>query len=392
MTVELKKKFESPKIKEKISGAAFFIILFSLLVFAACEYRLTDLSISLPAVAEVNGDCLVHPNFVKDQYLHADKSILTYDQQRVCLYGATIYPSQSQEVPGGNWDKPSFRARIDWDFAQAQTANLNLLRVTNYADSKTADIYDPMVWSNMDYLISQAQAKGIFILLDLSSYAKHLEAQNINPYDPDQAAGWRSFIDFVTNRYKLAPNLAFYSIRGEVNPVGGGFPTSSTQGYLDFYQRTSDQLFQGDQGHHLIEAGGLTHLNQVNSGIPWQAIFSLSHIDLASIHVYSADRLQPIANNHDLEITMPMVATWAKVHQKPLDLQEYGIVNQVGDQTRAEAMNTITKSAISNHFQSIIFWNLGPETTPGMHYDINQNFPLSWEALIQNGTQFYSIK
>ncbi|MGH7245972.1 MAG: cellulase family glycosylhydrolase, partial [Candidatus Levyibacteriota bacterium] len=347
--------------------------------------------------------CATNILFVPGNFLKASGINFSYMGQRVCLYGATIYTSGGSATipscgnpPGGSWSNSSFTNRIDWDLCMAQQAHLNFIRVTNYADSSSSNPEDAATWSNIDYLISQAQKKGMFILMDLSSYAKHLESKNINPYDIAEDSGWQQFISFVTNRvnsytnvaYKNTPNIAYYSVRGEVNPVGSSFPSSTTQGYLDFYSRTTNGIFSNDQ-NHLIEAGGLTHLNQSNSGIPWQQIFGLPHVSIASIHVYSANRLDPINGSNDLNQTLPAVSAWARQDNKPFDIQEYGLVNQLGDSQRASAMQTIIARAVSFGVASLVYWNLGPETTSGMHYDVNSNFPLSWQAFIQGASTFF---
>ncbi len=339
--------------------------------------------------------CATTITFSPGNFLKANGMNFTYKGQKVCLYGATIYISSGPGAPGGSWTSTNFTSRMDWDLAMAQKAHLNFIRLTDYSSNSTPE--NPIVWKNIDYFIAQAQQKGIFILMDLSSYANHLKNQHINPYDASQDSGWQQLITFLANRvntytnvtYKNTPNIAFYSVKGEVNPVGSSFPSSTTQGYLDFYKRTTNGIYAADGGHHLIEAGGLTHLNQSNSGIPWQQIFGLPHVNIASIHVYSANRLDPINGSNDLNKTLPMVVTWAQQNNKPLDLQEYGLVNQLGDNARASAMKTIQSSAINHGFQSIVYWNLGPETTSGYHYDVNPNYPLTWKQFMQGATDFY---
>ena len=64
-----------------------------------------------------------------------------------------------------------------------------------------------------------------------------------------------------------------------------------------------------------ISSGGLFYLNEPDCGIDWKSIFSLPHINMAAVHVYS---------DHDRNITMPMVAQWASNHLKPFMVPEQG--------------------------------------------------------------------
>ncbi len=363
-----------------------------LLLFILISIVLTLYFIHRPQRFQQKADsspCTYPLTFLDGNYLYESGSNLLYMSKKVCLYGATMYTSQGGTAPNTNWTNTNFTQRIDWDLALANQANLNILRVTDYLNSSSSNPYDPVVWANMDYLISQARAKGIFILMDLSTYANHLISQNINPYDPAQDPGWQQFISFVVNRYKNAPNISSYSIKGEVNPPPSGtFPVTTAQGYIDFYTRTTNGIYAIDP-NHLIEAGGLTHLNNPSDGVPWQQIFSLPHVNIAAIHVYAANRLDPVNGSNDLHISLPMVATWAHQNNKPLDIQEFGIVNQIGDQVRASAIQTIDQAAMSNGYNSIIYWNLGPETTTGLHYDVNPSFPLAWQQFVTNAMVFY---
>lgn len=335
--------------------------------------------------------CTSSVTFTSGIYLTTQDRSFFYAGQPICLYGATIYTSQGPGAPSYNWLSTNFPQRIDWDLQMAQQAHINLIRPTDQTNNATDDPYNPTVWANMDYLVQQAQKYHMFVELDLSTFANHLKKQNINPFDPAEESAWQQYIDFVANRYKNTPNIANYSLEGEVNTTNCNcFPTSTTQGYLDFYTRVTNDVFAVDQ-NHLIAAGGFSHLNDPNSGIPWQQIFSLPHVNLASIHVYPSNPLDPINSSNDLHITMPMVGTWAQQNNKPAEVEEYGFQNQIGDSTRASAMNTILQASLQYGFTGLIIWNLGPEVVSGAHYDVNPNWPLAWQQLVSGSEQFYGV-
>src|ERR1035437_10426074 len=117
-------------------------------------------------------------------------------------------------------------------------AGQNLVRATDQWDShaggQTAD--DPIVWSNMDYLLAAARKRGVVVVIDLSAFRWLQMSQGADPSQPDL---WIPFIDQVAARYRDNTAIAFYSIVGEPKP-----PTtaSESQALLGFYRTTSEAL------------------------------------------------------------------------------------------------------------------------------------------------------
>jgi len=247
-----------------------------------------------------------------------------------------------------------------------------------------ANLYDPTVWSNMDYLVQQAAQRHIFVEIDMSTFANHLKNQGINPYNPNL---WTQFIQFVTTRYKDASNVSNYSLEGEVNPVNAtsGFKATA-QGYIDFFNGVTTQTYIGDGGHHLIAAGGLSFLNQPSYGIPWQQIFGLPHVDMATIHTYPSDPNNPETTDSDLNVTTPNVGAWARQNNKPFEIEEYGFIQGIGDARRAAMIQKEQDIARSNGATGLILWNPGPEMLGGTHYDVNPNYPLSWQQVVNGAS------
>jgi len=258
----------------------------------------------------------------------------------------------------------------------AQLAHLNTLRVTNYFDGVPyGDWYNATVWSNMDYLFNEAANHGMYVILDLSSFRDKTLKQGIYPYDPSL---YTSAFSWVASRYAKNPALLNYAIAGEVACPTGNDPLrpTSTQALTYFYRILSDTLHAADP-NHLISSGGLSHLNQADCGIDWKSIFSLPHINMAAIHVYS---------DHDRIITMPMVSTWAKENSKPFTVEEFGFQQGQDDVQRAADFQNMYTLGKQFGATAIVFWNLGPEVA-STSYEVNPNTPLTWNTIVRNAPQ-----
>jgi len=258
----------------------------------------------------------------------------------------------------------------------AQQAHLNTLRPTNYFDGVSyGDWYNATVWSNMDYLFQQAARHHMYILLDLSSFRDKTLKQGIYPYDPSM---YTAAFSWVASRYANNPGLLNYAIAGEVKCPTSSDPLRpvSTQALTNYYRVLSDTLYAADP-NHLISSGGLSYLNEQDCGIDWKSIFSLPHINMAAIHVYS---------NNDRDITMPAVAQWAASNMKPFVIEEFGFLQGDGDATRASEFQNMYNLGRRYGAAAIIFWNLGPEMGPSSH-EVNPGTPLTWHTVIQNAPQ-----
>ena len=183
---------------------------------------------------------------------------------------------------------------------------------------------------------------------------------------------------WVASRYANNSALLNYAIAGEVACPTSSDPLrpTSTEALTNYYQVLSDTLYAADP-HHLISSGGLSHLNEPNCAIDWRSIFSLPHINMAAIHVYS---------DNDQDITIPMVSLWASSNLKPFTVEEFGFKQGDGDSIRAsEFQNTYT---LAKHYNAaaVIFWNLGPEMD-ATSFEVNPGTPLTWKTIIQNAPQ-----
>lgn len=332
------------------------------LLFVAVLYLLTG-----SATPAQDRPCATHTG----PFMGRDGFHFCAGDEPVLLYGASLYPFWEHSgirYRAKGWLREDFKPYIDMILDRAQAARLNTLRVTNYLDDSYFWDYN-IVWGNVDYLVDQAAARGLWVILDLSTYRHWLEKKRVpNAYDPEQ---WRLFLQFVGQRYRDAPAIAHYSLLGEI-------PDSKNTGlnpedYVEFYRQALEILHDADGGNHLISAGGLAYLDY-DSGIPWEAVYSLPHNDIAAIHIYS---------DGDRTTTLPRVFTWARNNRVPLLIEEFGFQQDMGDAQRAAAFQAMFDLLRAYAASGMLFWNLGPEVAP-VSYDVNSETPLVWEVILQN--------
>lgn len=302
-----------------------------------------------------------------------------YKNVAIHPYGSTMYPHwvhNGNIYRGRGWTDVNFKVYIDQIISLAQQAHLNTIRPTNYFDGVAyGDWYNATVWSNMDYLFQQAERHNIFVLLDLSSFRDKTLKQGIYPYDPSL---YTAAFSWVASRYANNPALLNYAIAGEVKcPTSSdSLRPTSTDALTNYYRVLSDTLYAADP-HHLISSGGLSHLNEADCGIDWKTIFSLPHINMAAVHVYS---------DGDRNITMPMVSQWATSNQKPFTVEEFGFQQGESDSLRASEFQNMYSLGKQYNAAAMIFWNLGPEMGSAS-YEVNPGTPLTWHTIIQNAPQ-----
>ncbi|MBV9615346.1 MAG: cellulase family glycosylhydrolase [Ktedonobacteraceae bacterium] len=310
------------------------------------------------------------------RYISISGQNFVYSNVRIHPYGATMYPYwryNGAAHRGGGWTNLAFKGYIDQIIMMAQQLHLNTLRPTNYFDGVSyGDWYNATVWSNMDYLFQQAARHNIYILLDLSSFRDKTLKQGMYPYNPSL---YTAAFFWVAARYAHNPALLNYAIAGEVKCPTSNDPLRpiSTQALTEYYQVLSDTLYKADP-NHLISPGGLSYLNESGCGIDWRTIFSLPHINIAAIHVYS---------NNDRQITLPMVSQWAAGRHEPFTVEEFGFRQGDGDTTRASEFQNMYSLGKQYNATSMIFWNLGPEVASSS-YEVNTNTPLTWNIIQQN--------
>lgn len=296
------------------------------------------------------------------------------------LYGYTFYLS----TQGGaqTWHNGDLSATIDGILTLAQSAGLNMVRVTDFFDASTVTQVwdDPQVWTNIDYLVSAAQLRSMYVLMDVASWTKYFTSQGgTGANDPTVAANWTPFLQALALHYINAKNICWYSVRGEPSvPVDA----TTTTALVNFYDSVTTTLFTNDP-NHLITAGGLLNMQQNPTLSWWQQIFALAHNNVCSYKVYSQDDLDYIN----------FIGRYVSALGKPLSNQEFGATQSLGDSvysgtpfngfagSRADYYRQVYRRGAQVNTSSFIFWNLGFEVNPS-GYDVNPSVsPAVWTVI-----------
>ena len=331
----------------------------------------------MPA-AEAAAPCLAAT--AAGPFLASNGASLTCAGRPVALTGFTFYPA----LIGGAraWHDPHFSAYIDHILDMGAAAGQNLMRATDQWDShtggQTAD--DPTVWANMDYLMNAAGARGIFVVVDLSSFRWLLMSQGV---DPNRTDLWTSFATKVAARYRDNPAVAFYSIAGEPAPPA---TPAALNTLLGFYRATSQALRDADP-NHLITVGGFNHMEDHPAIGWWQAIDALPTNDIVAVKTYS---------QHDLDL-MPAIASYGRSVGKPVVDEEFGMPQGYGDARsaggaaynglsagRAPFFDSVYSAGRKLGFAGFIVWNLGCQTG-STSYEVSPRTPAAWSVLVKYG-------
>lgn len=286
-------------------------------------------------------------------------------------------------IDGKQWE-PYFASTYDashhlqWDINTAAQGHLNTLRITNFLNEngnpQTAP-YNEAHWRIVDQLIAGARAKGLHVLLDLSTYRNMTtQDETHNPYLVD----WKPFLTFMLNRvntitkvrYKDDPTIAMFALAGEVNPPNGTNPLHETTQQINaFFVRTSREFKTLDQ-NHLLSPGGLYQFSW-NSGIDYKTIFANPDLDVCAVH-------SP-PTGPDAAIT----AQYCTSIHKPWLWEEFFDPQSAGDQARASFFQQTYSAGKRLQTAGIGFWNLGPGLGAD-NDDVGPQTPLTWQVIIKN--------
>jgi hypothetical protein len=293
------------------------------------------------------------------------------------MYGASEYQSN----PSTGIDHP------DGTIALARQAHLNTIRVINFYDNHGDPRREPFSesqWRKLDAMIASAHAAEMHVVLDLSDYRNVLWNNCINPYTQD----WNDFLKFVAGRrntitgvnYHVDPTIALVSLAGEPLPVGahsfagasGGTCSLSYSGgeLVDFYTRTLGQW--AALSAIPVNTGGLGYL-VFDSGIDWQAIFSLPTNAVCAIKTYGR-----------MVNFVAAVSSFCASRGKPWIDEEFGWQQSMGDAARAREFANTNRLVRDHQGSGELFWNLGYQVKPTT-YDIGTMTPLAFAAVVAAG-------
>jgi hypothetical protein len=296
------------------------------------------------------------------------------------LYGCTFY--LSTQGGSGAWHSGDLGATIDSLLNLAQQDSLNMVRVTDFFNGSDATQVwdDPQVWTNIDYLVSACQLRGMYVLMDVASWGAYMTSQGgTGGNDPTVAANWTAKLQALGAHYINAKNICWYSIRGEPS-----VPTdaTTTTALVNFYDSVTTTLYTADP-NHLITAGGLLNMQQNPSLSWWQQIFSLAHNNVCSYKVYSQDDLDYIN----------FIGRYVSALGKPLSNQEFGGEQVLGDSvysgtpynnialSRADYFRQVYRRGWQVTTSSFIFWNLGFQVNP-TGFDVSPDIsPAAWMVI-----------
>lgn len=313
------------------------------------------------------------------QFVKKSGSDLTVNGAKIKLFGGSLYPTvwQGQYLGEDSFTNsdPAVVQKLDAymaaELTNAQTNRLNCVRVVNFLRSST-DYGNATCWNHIDKLITNAASKRIYVILDLSTFRNRLESEHKDPYDPNL---WTGITSFVANRYRNNSTVAMYSIAGEVpapnyGPQYPGASQPSAAKLLTFFDKVSTQLWNVDK-NHLISSGGFIFMDDPNNGIPWQQIYALPHIGLATIHAYGSDS----AGNQVVPVAAyTSVGAWANGRGIPFLVEEFGAPQSMGDANRSNFFGQQYTQCARYVAAAQLFWNFGLEVTGGS-FDVNANTP-----------------
>ncbi len=332
----------------------------------------------------------------------------------VALSGYTIYPADS----GGSdaWNGSSFQSYIDDSLANEAHLGTDFIRPTDQFDAAdtawdgTAETNQ--VWSNMDHLLCQATADGVYAQLDLSFVCKIIDANfgNPNPEPPCfgtyngvdlYATYWKPVIDKIAAHYAGWDTIAYVSFFGD----GGGVPADqpATTALVTAYQQVASEYASQDSSSDpmLVAGGGFTNTNNGYQGgggaAPWwQQVCNLPSLSACLVKVYS---------NNDKSYS-PRWFSWASSASKPVVDEEFGMMQCHGDGTfsgdaacpagtkdpgyriltdRADfyTWNYSQDAYTGAGFAGWAFWNASCATGPG-NYDVSDLAGPAVISVIQN--------
>ena len=311
------------------------------------------------------------------QFVQTDGTHFLVHGAAVRLSGFTFYPA----LLGGAsaWYNPQFPHYIDQVLNAAQQLGQNLIRTTDFWDVHYQDNpqHDRIIWQNVDYLVCAAAARHIYVELDVSAFEWFLTSQHYNRYD---AGNWTAYLDAVGKHYSKQPDIAFYSLLGEVMPPK---TVADMQPIITFYRELTDTLYQADSGNHLISTGGFNHMEEETAQTQWwQQIYALPHNNIVAFKTYSQDDLNLI----------PAIADYAHQIGKPAIDEEFGMQQSSGDGTytgvpydgiqtsRAQFFQNVYTIGEQNGVQGFVFWNLGCKMDNGS-YDVSPQTPAVWQVV-----------
>lgn len=282
---------------------------------------------------------------------------------------------------------------IEQSISDMAAYGLNTLRMCDYLENvynteNLSDYRDETLWTQIDFMLYQAEKYGLKVILDLSTFRSFFFRHGIDPYAESTYPLWEEAVEFVTNRkntftgelYKDAPTIFCYAIMGEpvvystedVFDVENEFASRSPLVVSNAILHVAEQL-EIHSPDTLVQSGGLLHFPRsedlkIDGAYYWDYLLASEYIDFASVHIYPD---QGSLFNADGNLIEENTGEWlhlaeyvqsAKAVNKPLLVEEFGYnrnLDNASDDACAAyyryAFETMTEAGVQN----TVFWNWG---------------------------------
>lgn len=210
--------------------------------------------------------------------------------------------------------------------------------------------------SNLDVVVSRAEAHGQKLVMTLGNGLNHCESGTYYTGD-DNGAGrgatwfqttykgdWTNWVKTAVTKYKESPAVAMWEISNE-----GGHPQNLSASIMKPYYDTVAATIKGIDSQHLVSTGALAEYT-FGGEAGYQSVHSGSNIDVVSFHEYDGGTL----SNH-----FPVVMRVANNLNKPLMVGEVGTRDNemLSGQARADYLRKRFDGYLAGGASGVLIWN-----------------------------------
>jgi hypothetical protein len=209
--------------------------------------------------------------------------------------------------------------------------------------------YNPYRAWMLDYILEQAEANGILLILVLNNHGKFGALNDtqwaLNPYNranggfldsceeyftnPEARAAFRRTCDYIVARWGASPNLLMWKLFSEIDLTGTSYDFYTEPQVAEWHREMGAYLKQTDIYKHLTTTHWMLSYQRINA-----AIASLPEVDVLTTDAYyqggGTAQLLDMLRGGD---------AFATAMQKPLLISEYG------GSPHADTMGNLIKQA-----------------------------------------------
>jgi hypothetical protein len=240
------------------------------------------------------------------------------------------------------------------------------------------------------------------VILNLSEFGQSLQAAGEAMDSADWQPRWDQYLSFIARRvntltgltYGEDPTIAMVEIWSEIPAPAYGDAVGTTQQIQTFYAAALS-TWKRLAPHILVSTGGLSHVNDPRSGVPWQALTNDPNNAACDVEINSYP---------DRDISTRMVTSYCRSLGKPWFLSAWSSCNKPRQRSSeinnwAAADLASTDAAMAAHASDMYriakggapaayaalgtdFWNLGSQTTDTCQ--LGPQFPQTWSTVRRN--------